>query len=194
GRGSGGGVVGMPGAMPASLPIYPGYAWSVPELSPLVDELAKHADLIQLATPGPMGLAGLIAARMLGLPVIAQYHTEVPDYAARLTGLPFVKALVEPFVAWFYHQAELCLAPSQTVVDRLTGFGIERIVRVPRGVDLALFDPARRARESLAAHGIADGPVALYVGRLSREKNLDVLRAAWSEVHARRPDARLVVV
>lgn len=30
--------------------------------------------------------------------------------------------------------------------------------------------------------------------RLSREKNLDALRAAWIEVHARRPDARLVVV
>jgi glycosyltransferase involved in cell wall biosynthesis len=65
---------------------------------------------------------------------------------------------------------------------------------VPRGVDLELFDPARRARASLASHGIADGPVALYVGRLSREKNLDVLRAAWTEVHAQRPDARLVVV
>jgi len=189
-----GDVVRIPAAMTAALPMYPGYAWSVPELPPLVEHLASHADLVQLATPGPMGLAGLIAARMLGLPVIAQYHTEVPDYAARLTGLPFVKALVEPAVAWFYRQAELCLAPSQTVVDRLTGFGVERIVRVPRGVDLALFDPVRRARASLAAHGIAEGPVALYVGRLSREKNLDVLRAAWTEVHARRPDARLVVV
>jgi glycosyltransferase involved in cell wall biosynthesis len=189
-----GDLVRIPTAMTASLPIYPGYAWSVPELSPLVDELARRADLVQLATPGPMGLAGLIAARMLGLPVIAQYHTEVADYAARITGLPFVKGLVEPLVGWFYRQAELCLAPSQTVVDRLTALGIARIVRVPRGVDLERFDPAHRARESLAGLGIAGGPVALYVGRLSREKNLDTLRAAWTEVHARRPDATLVVV
>jgi glycosyltransferase involved in cell wall biosynthesis len=189
-----GDLVRIPAAMTAALPFYPSYAWSVPELPPLVEQLANHADLVQLATPGPMGLAGLIAARMLGLPVIAQYHTEVADYAARITGLPFVKGLVEPLVAWFYRQAELCLAPSQTVVDRLTAFGVARIVRVPRGVDLELFDPARRARESLASHGIAEGPVALYVGRLSREKNLDALRAAWTEVHARRPDARLVVV
>jgi glycosyltransferase involved in cell wall biosynthesis len=166
----------------------------VPELPPLVAHLAKHADLVQLATPGPMGLAGLIAGRMLGLPVIAQYHTEVAEYAARLTGMPFVKGLVEPFVGWFYKQAELCLAPSQTVVDRLTSLGITQIMRVQRGVDLALFDPARRDRPALARHGVGDGPVALYVGRLSREKNLDRLRAAWATVHARRPDARLVVV
>ena len=187
-------VVRIASAMTAALPIYPDYTWSVPELPPLVAHLAKHADLVQLATPGPMGLAGLIAGRMLGLPVIAQYHTEVAEYAARLTGMPFVKGLVEPFVGWFYKQAELCLAPSQTVVDRLTALGITQIVRVQRGVDLALFDPARRDRGALARYGVGDGPVALYVGRLSREKNLDRLRAAWAEVHAQRPDARLVVV
>jgi glycosyltransferase involved in cell wall biosynthesis len=187
-------LVRIPAAMTAALPIYPDYTWSVPQLPPLVAHLAKRADLVQLATPGPMGLAGLIAGRMLGLPVIAQYHTEVADYAAHMTGLPFVKGLVEPFVGWFYQQADLCLAPSQTVVDRLAALGVTQIARIQRGVDLALFDPARRDRASLAPYGLGDGPIALYVGRLSREKNLDTLRAAWADVHAQRPDARLLVV
>ena len=190
-------IVRIPAAMSAALPMYPQYTWSVPELPALTTHLARNADLVQLATPGPMGLAGLIAARMLGLPVLAQYHTEVPDYAARLTGLPFVKDLVAPFVGWFYQQAELCLAPSQTVAGRLVGLGVavENIRRVQRGVDLALFDPARRDRNCLARYGIADdAPVALYVGRLSKEKNLDGLRAAWRLVSEERPDAHLVVV
>jgi len=189
-------IVRVPAAMSAALPMYPQYTWSVPELPALTAHLARNADLVQLATPGPMGLAGLIAARMLGLPVLAQYHTEVPEYAARLTGLPFVKDLVAPFVGWFYQQAELCLAPSQTVVDRLVAFGVDpaNVRRIQRGVDLALFDPARRDRTCLARYGIAaDAPVALYVGRLSKEKNLDGLRAAWKLVIAERPDARLVV-
>lgn len=189
-------IVRIPAAMSAALPMYPQYTWSVPELPALTAHLARHADLVQLATPGPMGLAGLIAARMLGLPVLAQYHTEVPEYAARLTGLPFVKDLVAPFVGWFYQQAELCLAPSQTVADRLAALGVAaaNIRRVRRGVDLALFDPARRDRTYLARHGIAaDAPIALYVGRLSKEKNLDGLRAAWRIIAAERPDARLVV-
>jgi glycosyltransferase involved in cell wall biosynthesis len=189
-------VVRIPSAMNASLPIYPDMTWSVPEVPPLASWLAKHADLVQVATPGPMGIAGLVAARMMGLPVIAQYHTEVAEYAARMTGMPMVKMLVEPIVGWFYKQADLCLAPSEAVEKRLTSFGIpsDRIWRVQRGVDRSLFDPARRDRSALARFGITNEPVALYVGRLSKEKNLDTLTAVWSQIHEARPDARLLVV
>ena len=185
-------VVRIPSALSASLPIYPDMVWSIPELPPLVEWLARSADLIQVSTPGPMGLAGLIAGRMLGLPVIAQYHTEVAEYAARMSGLPMLGAIVGPIVGWFYKQAELCLAPSEAVVARLTSLGVapERICRVRRGVDLALFDPARRDRALFGG----EGPVALYVGRLSREKNLETLLAAWELVQRTHPTARLCVV
>jgi glycosyltransferase involved in cell wall biosynthesis len=190
-------VVRISAALSAALPFYPGMTWSVPELPALAAHLARSADLVQLATPGPMGIAGLIAGRMLGLPVIAQYHTEVAEYAGRMTGLPMVRDLVEPVVGWFYRQAELCLAPSEAVVQRLRSFGVpaERICRIQRGVDLELFQPARRDPGVLARFGIrGGGPVALYVGRLSREKNLDALYRAWAQVHAARPDAHLLVV
>ena len=187
-------IVRIPAAMRAALPFYAQMTWSVPELPALVAYLARSADLVQVATPGPMGIAGLIAGRMLGLPVVAQYHTEVAEYAARMTGLPFVRGLVAPFVGWFYQQADRCLAPSQAVSDTLAALGVARIQRIPRGVDLTLFDPARRDRARLAALGVGDGPVALYVGRLSREKNLDALAAAWTRVRADHATASLVVV
>jgi glycosyltransferase involved in cell wall biosynthesis len=189
-------VVRISAALSASLPFYPGMTWSVPELPALAAHLSRSADLVQLATPGPMGIAGLIAARMLGLPVIAQYHTEVAEYAARLTGLPMLGGIVGSIVGWFYQQAELCLAPSEAVVQRLSSLGVpaERIRRIRRGVDLERFQPARRDRGALARYGVGDGPVALYVGRLSREKNLDALNRAWAVVHAARPDAHLLVV
>ncbi len=189
-------VIRVPAAMRATLPFYAEMTWSVPELPALVTHFAKHADLVQLATPGPMGIAGLIAGRMAGLPVIAQYHTEVAEYAARMTGLPFLRDLVQPLVGWFYQQVDLCLAPSAAVESRLAAIGVapERIVRVARGVDLELFHPAKRVRCALGKYGITSEPVALYVGRLSREKNLDALQAAWARVVAVRPDARLLVV
>lgn len=190
-------VVRIPSAMNVCLPIYPDMTWSVPEVPALAAWLGRSADLVQVATPGPVGIAGVVAARMLGLPVIAQYHTEVAEYAARMTGMPMVRGLVEPFVAWFYKQADVCLAPSQAVADRLASFGIarDRVWRIRRGVDRELFRPSRRDRGALARFGIAgDTPVALYVGRLSKEKNLDALVAAWAIVQRTRPDARLVVV
>lgn len=183
-------VVRIPSALSASLPIYPEMVWSVPELPPLVEHLARTADVVQVSTPGPLGLAGLIAARMLRRPVIAQYHTEVAEYAARMTGMPMLGAIVAPIVGWFYQQADLCLAPSDAVVQRLAGLGVaaHRIARVRRGVDLSLFDPARRDRARFGA------PTVLYVGRLSREKNLETLFAAWEIVHRTHPEARLCVV
>jgi len=189
-------VIRIPAAMSASLPIYPDYTWSVPELPALVTYLTRSADIVQIATPGPMGLAGLIAGRMLGLPVLAQYHTEVAQYAAAMTGMPMIRGLVEPIVGWCYKQADLCLAPSEAVAQRLLALGVpaERTCRIPRGVDLELFHPDKRDRATLARYGIGDGPVALYVGRLSKEKNLDGLLAAWATVHAARPEARLLVV
>ncbi|HEY5944905.1 MAG TPA: glycosyltransferase, partial [Kofleriaceae bacterium] len=107
-----------------------------------------------------------------------------------------IRGIVEPIVGWFYKQADLCLAPSQAVEARLASFGVpaDRVCRVRRGVDLELFHPHRRDRSALARFGIADEPVALYVGRLSREKNLDALTAAWAIVHAARPDAKLLIV
>lgn len=186
----------IPAALRAELPFYREYSWAVPELPALIDYLARDADLVQISTPGPMGVAGLIAARMLGLPLIAQYHTEVAHYAAAMTGMPMIGALVEPFVGWCYRQAELCLAPSRAVCERLIGLGVagDRVVRIPRGVDLSLFDPAKRDRSALARFELGSGPVALYVGRLSVEKNLDGLLAAWAAVYATRPTARLLVV
>ncbi len=189
-------VIRMPPAMTACLPIYPDMTWTVPELPALVAWLSRSADVVQLASPGPLGIAGLVAARMLGLPVLAQYHTEVAEYAAQMTGLSMIRGMVEPIVGWFYKQADLCLAPSRAVETRLAALGVpgERVCRVQRGVDLELFHPRHRDRDALARFGIGDGPVALYVGRLSKEKNMGTLTAAWRHVHAARPDAQLLVV
>jgi glycosyltransferase involved in cell wall biosynthesis len=191
------GVVRVPTHFRHSLSIYPEMTWGVPCVLPLARWLEEaRIDLVQCATPGPMGLAALAAARALGLPVIAQYHTEVPDYAARMTGRPELGALAARGVSWFYRKADLCLAPSAATAERLIGYGVRpsRIRRVPRGVDIALFRPELRDRKALARFGLGGGPVLLYLGRLSREKNLPVLLEAHARVRAACPEAQLLLV
>jgi alpha-1,6-mannosyltransferase len=90
---------------------------------------------------------------------------------------------------------EATLAPSDFVAAELEREGVERVQRVSLGVDLDRFHPRRRdyARETRRGLGLPDGPVALFVGRIAREKELDLLLAAWSGVE-RRTGARLVLV
>jgi alpha-1,6-mannosyltransferase len=87
------------------------------------------------------------------------------------------------------------LAPSDFVARELEREGVERVVRVGLGVDLDRFHPVRRAAaaETRRLHGLPQGPLAIYVGRLAVEKEVDLLLTAWPEVE-RRTGARLVLV
>jgi glycosyltransferase involved in cell wall biosynthesis len=191
------GLVRLPGIFTHRLADYPDYAWSIPHLPALLHFLVEEEiDLIQCSTPGPMGFAGLLAARLTGTPVIGQYHTDVPEYAARITGDPMVGAMVGSIVGWFFRNLDHVLVPSRFVADLVNGMGVaaDRVHRIPRGIDLDLFSPRHRDPQGFAAHGFAGHPTLLYVGRVSREKGLDNLAAAFQQVHAALPEARLVVV
>jgi alpha-1,6-mannosyltransferase len=87
------------------------------------------------------------------------------------------------------------LAPSDFVAGELEQQGVERVERVTLGVDLARFHPRRReqAGETRKHFGLPEGPLALFVGRFAREKELDLLLRAWPEVE-RRTGARLALI
>ncbi|MEZ4404691.1 MAG: glycosyltransferase [Kofleriaceae bacterium] len=191
------GVVRLPSVYEHRLAEYPDLAWSVPHLPALLRFLEDDdIDLVQCSTPGPVGLAALVAARLTGLPVIGQFHTDVPEYALRLTGDPTAAAMVAGLVGWFYRSVDRVLAPSAWVGERLRALGVPEanVVLVPRGIDLDRFRPALRAEAVFARWGIPAGPVLLYVGRLSREKALDHLLATFAAVRAEVPTAHLVMV
>ncbi len=74
----------------------------------------------------------------------------------------------------------MTLTPGEGVRDELVRRGITHAAVWGRGVDTRLFHPGRRDagwRRWLA--GGDDTAVVLHVGRLAREKNLEVLIAAW---------------
>ena len=70
----------------APLPAYEGLALNFPLLTKVLARVeAEEPDLIHVATPGPIGLCGLAAAKLLGLPLLGSYHTELGPYAMHLT-------------------------------------------------------------------------------------------------------------
>jgi glycosyltransferase involved in cell wall biosynthesis len=189
------GIVRLPTVFRHRLADYPTMEWGIPHLEAVVDWIiGERITLLQCSTPGPVGIAGLAAARLCALPVIGQFHTDVPVYATRITGDPAVGQLVGSITGWFYRQMDKVLVPSDAVAQRCRDLGVqaERISRVPRGVDLELFRPGHRDEHAFNEFGLNGDPKVLYVGRISREKGLDALVEGFHEIEP--ADAKLIMV
>src|SRR5436309_553090 len=117
--------------------------------------------------------------------LIAYVHENPRLYARRAAGL------VTRYLRAAHRGFHLAVAASEA---NLSGLGVPRTAVIPLGVDTELFHPARRDPAWKGEVGAAAGQaVALYVGRLSAEKGLDVVLAALPEIHAV-TGARLVLI
>ena len=152
---------------------------------------------IHISTPGPVGLAGLGIARILGLPVSGTYHTAIPQYARVFTEDSHIEDLLWKLMIWFYDQMDSIYAPSEATAKELTGRGIspDKVRVYPRGVDIERFHPSKRDDGVRARHGVPeDATVMLYVGRVSKEKGLNLLGQALKRLSGSPDDLVLVVV
>jgi glycosyltransferase involved in cell wall biosynthesis/predicted metal-dependent phosphoesterase TrpH len=173
------------------IPFYAGLQVGVPTVPAIVEALAEgRYDIVHVCSPGPAGIAAWLLARVLELPRVGSYHTELGAYAAVRTGRPEVEALANWALGHFYRAFDVVLSPSPASDQRLAELGIDsdQIERWDRGVDLRRFDPALRRGALLP------GEVnVLYAGRLSKEKGVDLLADAFLKAHRRDPRLHLVL-
>ena len=144
------------------IPFYAGLKVGVPSLPAIVETLAEgRYDLVHLCSPGPSGAAAAIIARVMGIPILGSYHTELAAYAGLRSQDPGLELAARMAIGAFYGQCRRVLSPSvaSDAVLREMGIADERIGRWDRGVDLARF--SRRA----ARAGLLPGEITvLYAG------------------------------
>jgi glycosyltransferase involved in cell wall biosynthesis len=180
-----------------NLPAYEEMRMGIPSFVDMMDYLASEdIGVIQVSTPGPLGLLAMVAGKLLGLPVVAHYHTELPDYALNLTQDRKIAAIVRGWTSWFYRQADRVVVPSRATAKSVKNLGVEpeRIALLPRGVDTDLFTTDKRNHAEFERFGMNGARKLLYVGRVSREKGLDSLLSAFGRLRAARENVELVVV
>jgi glycosyltransferase involved in cell wall biosynthesis len=179
------------------LPEYPQQQLAFPPFLEVIDHLERggYRELV-ISTPGPMGLVGLAAARLLGLRTIGIYHTDFPAYVRHLTQDTSLEHLAWQFMHWFYGSMDVILAPSDYYRHQLIRHGFEaRNIRVmERGIDLKRFRPDLRDPTFFRRRGLKAGTTFLYVGRVSREKNLDALMRSFTRLAQEGQDVALAVV
>jgi glycosyltransferase involved in cell wall biosynthesis len=158
---------------------------------------ARDCDLIHIQTPFIGHYAGLAAARKLGLPVLATYHTLFEEYLQHYA--PFLPA------GWLRQQArafsrrqcnalDAVVVPSSAMLGRLQDYGVTTPMHVlPTGIPLERFAGGDGAAFR-KAHGIpAQRPVALFVGRVAHEKNIGFLLEALVEARRNCPEVLLLI-
>ncbi len=180
----------LAGAMPG----YGELEWAAPPaLRLLRDTIALRPSVVHVSTPGPVGCVGRVAARLLGAPLVGVYHTDFPAYIDHLFGDPSYTAATSWFMRRFYKPFSCLFTRSEEYASSLTGLGVrgERIVPLRAGIDTDAFHTRHaddgvwdRAR-CVDGASITRGAVkALYVGRVSIEKNLPMLARVWKRVSA----------
>lgn len=177
------------------IPGYPDLRMGLPGLRALRHAWSRRRpDLVHVATEGPLGFWALRSARSLALPVTSDFRTNFHSYS-RHYGIGWLHRPIAGYLRHFHNATHCTMVPTAALRDELHAQGFERLVVVGRGVDTALFDPARRDETLRASWGAGpDDPVALYVGRLAPEKNLDTLLRAYEAMAQSCPRTKLVLV
>lgn len=177
------------------LPGYKGLHFGLPAGGVLHERWMRcPPDVIYVATEGPLGWSAVCAARRLEIPVLSGFHTDFHSYSRHYyAGL--LQRWVARYLCWFHNRTSGTLVPSADLRDRLCGNGFENVQVLGRGVDSELFHPARRCPALRASWGASErDPIALYVGRVAREKNLELAIGAFRAMQACTGASRFVIV
>lgn len=184
------GVPYIPGQRPYRAMLAPGRVRDIIE--------REQPDIIEIGSSHAVPWLVRGPARRLGIPTVWFYHGHIPRviapkleadvphrrWAARAAG-HYVRAISQ--------SAARTLVASDAVRADLENFGVERVVRVPLGVDTHTYHPGRRARSEATRHrfDVGAGPLAVYAGRLTAEKELPTAIMGWKALCR---DATLLIV
>jgi len=172
-------------------PLYPELTLSLPRSSIRQKLVEFQPDLIHIADPACLGVAGIYYSDVLNLPLVISYHTRLPKYLSYY-GLSALEPAVWKLLKFRHNRAQLNLCTSTVMAEELRGHGVERLKLWPKAVDTKAFHPRLKSREmrEWLSGGHPDAPLFLYVGRLSAEKGIEQLRSVLEAV----PGSRLAIV
>jgi len=168
------------------MPFYKELDIAYPSAKALEKKLLElKPDILHVSTPGPVGFIANKLARKHGLPTMGTYHTDFPAYVEKQTGLAPAKRLADRIMQKFYHRFKKVFTRSNEYLDIMEneiGIPRSRSELLPPGTNRQRFHPSHKNDEVFRKYGATgDGPKVLYVGRISKEKNIPFLLKVWEK-------------
>jgi phosphatidylinositol alpha 1,6-mannosyltransferase len=156
---------------------------------------AFRPNLIHVSAPEFLGHAAVRWARRAGVPAVASLHTRFETYF-RYYGLGLAEPLLIRLLTRFYDKFDRVLVPGDSMRALIRDWGVAAPIGIwSRGVDHDRFSPARRDPAWRRALGVADDEMAIgFLGRLVREKGLDVFAQVAAELRRRGVPHKLLVI
>ena len=153
---------------------------------------------IIISTPGPVGLCGIGASKLLEIPKVGIYHTDIPRFIRYFTEDETIGRFADRYMKWFYGLMDAVFVLSDHYKKQLIDMGIlpEKIHIFPKGTDIELFHPSKKVKDFWLSYD-KNPEIAfrfIYVGRVSKEKSLDDLIAAFRIVKQKYPETGLSIV
>ena len=171
-------------------------------LSQRIEAIAREwrPDVLHAHSPALCGLAGLRAARRLGIPFVYEIRAFWEDAAVgNGTGQEgslryfLTRQLENRAVAGADAVVTICSGLRDDLIAR--GYDASRISIAPNGVDFAIFGDPPAPEQALAEQlGLGDGPVIGFIGSFYPYEGLDDLIAAMTPIVAVHPGAKLLLV
>lgn len=176
--------------------------------SPLAYNGLRHAlnefqpDVIHSHMPGPVGWSALVYAKRHHVPFVTTGHSYPDNFTANLNVPRMVKkqinAIVRTYLASIMRYSDFAIFPAQTALDDLFSLRAKRKVRtivVRNGVDLSQFSPKKAPASFYKKYNIPqDKPIIAFIGRLDKEKSIDVLMQAFKRLRENDKDLHLLLV
>ncbi len=172
---------------------------AIPHIRPILRLLKRYpVDIVELETPSPGAWTVAFCAKIAGIKVISHYRTDVPTYAQTLVKAKWMHRYVLWLMRIFYGFSRPVISPCKdyrNILHRDIKVPLDKIEIIRRGIPLDSYGPEFRGKGTWERFSDQKGKVRfVYVGRISKEKNLPLLKTLWMEFRKFHDDAELMFV
>lgn len=200
-----------------------GYANSelaIPRVGPVLRLLKRYpVDLIEFETPSPGAWLVCFCAKVAGIKVFSHYRTDVPTYTKTLVKAKWMFHFVLRLMKIFYRMTRPVVSPCKDYANILTSqlkVPENQVQILPRGLPLEKFSQNLRGKGTWERFNGAGAPTDntqtdvvqsnatqvriarkvrfSFIGRISKEKNLEFLNSVWKKFAAKHKDVELMYV